>query len=592
MSRDSSTRTGEQAANRDTDRLLLSIGRHAGVALLLLAFTAFALTAAETAFPAVLGQAVDAALRGHSGSSALGVAVALIVAMAVLDAFDELAMGATVARSTAWIRTHLVAHILALGPRATARVEPGDLVGRLVGNATATARAAPTAVRALANLIPSIGAPVGLALIDPWLCVTFLAGVPVLLVVVRTLARDAQGVAQSYLAAQGQIAGRLLDALKGVRTITAAGKLDDEAKRILGPLPELHRHGRGLWRVQMRIAAQNLLLVSLLEVAVLAVAGVELSRGRITPGQLVAASQYVLLGTAMMSVLSSLTNLAQARAAAARIGEVLRVPPPRRGSKRLPAGAGQLEFRSVSVAQAGRTVLRDVSLVIPPRALVALVGASGAGKSLLAALAGRLLDPDEGQVLLDGVPLVELDRAALRAAVGYGFERPSLIGDTVAEAIAFGVCAPTRQRIVEAATEARADDFIRRLPHRYATPLRDTPMSGGEAQRLGLARSFAHAGRLLILDDVAASLDTVTEHQISQVLLSGSLAGRTRLIVAHRMSMAARADFVVWLERGHVRATGAHRELWLEPDYRALFEPPAAGSTNGHAVANDRALTP
>jgi ATP-binding cassette subfamily B protein len=110
------------------------------------------------------------------------------------------------------------------------------------------------------------------------------------------------------------------------------------------------------------------------------------------------------------------------------------------------------------------------------------------------------------------------------------------------------------------------------MPDGYRTHLADAPMSGGESQRLGLARAFAHAGLVIVLDDVAASLDTVTEHRISQVL-TGELAGRTRLVVAHRASTAARADVVVWLDRGRVRAMAAHHELWRDCLYRALFEP-------------------
>jgi ATP-binding cassette subfamily B protein len=111
-------------------------------------------------------------------------------------------------------------------------------------------------------------------------------------------------------------------------------------------------------------------------------------------------------------------------------------------------------------------------------------------------------------------------------------------------------------------------------------------MSGGEAQRVGLARTFAHAGLVVVLDDVAASLDTVTEHHISRVL-TGALADRTRLIVCHRASTAARTDAVVWLDRGRVRAMAPHRELWRDPDYRALFE-----ADEQAAIEPDEQLTP
>jgi ATP-binding cassette subfamily B protein len=240
------------------------------------------------------------------------------------------------------------------------------------------------------------------------------------------------------------------------------------------------------------------------------------------------------------------------------------------GDAVLPAGPGRLQFQGVTVRSGEATVLDRVELDIPGGALVAVVGRSGAGKSVLAALAGRLLDPDEGQICLDGVPLPLLQHDELRAAIGYGFERPVLVGATVGDAIAFGAQVATEQAVRDAARAARADTFVRRLPRGYRTPLDEAPMSGGELQRVALARAFAHPGRLLVLDDVAASLDTVTEHHIRAVL-TGALRDRTRIVVAHRASTAAGADLVVWLDQAGVRATAPHRDLWRCREYRALF---------------------
>ncbi|MEV4185532.1 ATP-binding cassette domain-containing protein, partial [Streptosporangium canum] len=122
-----------------------------------------------------------------------------------------------------------------------------------------------------------------------------------------------------------------------------------------------------------------------------------------------------------------------------------------------------------------------------------------------------------------------------------------------------------------AARAACADTFVRRLPLGYDTPLEEAPMSGGERQRIGLARAFAHGERLLILDDATSSLDTVTERQVSGAL-AGELRGRTRLIVAHRVATAAAADRVIWLDGGRVRAYDSHRVLWDDPGYRAVFQ--------------------
>jgi len=571
--------------SRGATRLLVSIGLHGGPAVWLLTLTAFAIAIGETAFPTVLGRAIDDAVGHHGAGHWVMWAAVLVAVIVAADALDELAISRVIARSTAWARKLLMQHILALGTDANERFPVGELVGRVVGNTVETGGVAVLAIRAVANLIPAIGAPVALALIDPWLCVTFLAAVPVLLLLLRALNREARGAAGEYLAAQGEIAGRLVETLGGVRTIVAAGKLEQETDRVLEPLPDLHRHGLGLWRAQMKTAAQSGLLVSLLEVAVLSVAGIELARGRITAGQLLAAGQYVLVGATMTSVLSTTNALARARAGASRINELLEQQPKAGGTTSLPDGPGRIELREVTVRRGEEAVLRDVDLVVPAGSLVAVVGPSGAGKSLLGAVLGGLVTPDEGQALLDGVPLAQLDPHELRQAIGYGFERPALIGDTVADAIAFGADRPPLVAVVRAAIHARADDFIRRLPNGYDTPLSSAPMSGGEAQRVGLARTFAHAGRVVILDDVAASLDTVTEHHISGVLLAGALADRTRVVIAHRTSTASRADLVVWLEQGSVRAIGSHAMLWRRPDYRTLFgaqEAHASSGSNGN----------
>jgi ATP-binding cassette subfamily B protein len=140
----------------------------------------------------------------------------------------------------------------------------------------------------------------------------------------------------------------------------------------------------------------------------------------------------------------------------------------------------------------------------------------------------------------------------------------------VAETIGLGVDRPPPERVRLAARAAHADEFIGRLPGGYDAPLADTPMSGGEVQRIGLARALAHDARVLVLDDATSSLDTVTERQIG-VALTGELSGRTRLIIARRASTASRADLVAWLDGGRLRALEPHAVLWDDPDYRAVF---------------------
>jgi ATP-binding cassette subfamily B protein len=551
--------------------LIVRTVQRGGAWTYLLVIASLTLAGVETVFPAVLGRTVDAVLGGHDPTPWLLGCGLLVGVLITSGALDNLASGVGTARATAWLRRSVLDHVLAMGTHSACRFQVGDLTSRMVGNAADTGRASAVLIRALAALVPALGGIVALALIDPLLCLTFLVGAPVLLVMVRSNVRSSSELAERYLHAQGRIAARLVDALAGARSIAAARTTARERRRVLAPLPELHSAGMGMWRVQTRLVAQQALLVPLLQVAVLAVAGIELGQGRISPGQMVAAAQYAGLAAGISSAVTSVARFARVRAAASRTAEVLAEPAAAYGAAALPEGHGRVEFRAVTVRERGITVLRDLDLVIPGGALVAVVGRSGSGKSLLAALVGRLMDPDSGQVLLDGVPLPELDQHELRSAVGYGFERPALIGDTLADVIAFGEHIPNQRELVAAARAARADDFIRRMPDGYRTKLADAPMSGGERQRIGLARAFVQTGRVLVLDDVAASLDTVTEHHIRQVL-TGALADRTRLIVAHRASTAAHADLVVWLADGRVRCLGPHHELWKQPSYRAVFD--------------------
>jgi ATP-binding cassette subfamily B protein len=566
-------------ARRDADRLLLQMTRRGGhwAALLALASTAGAV--ADTLLPAAAGHTVDVMLRAAGPDAAasqaarwLAVCIALIGVVVLCDAAGEFATGMSTAGATEWLRHKLAGHLLACGLRLPRRYPAGDLVGRMTGGAADASFAAASAVPAAAAVIPPAGSIIALGLIDPWLALAFAAALPALVVALRAFVRDASDINARYQQAQGAITARLLEALAGARTIAAAGTCDQEAARVLIPLAQVRAHGDASWRIQARIAAQGSLIVPLLQVVVLAVAGVELAAHRISPGELLAASQYAVLGAGVGAAISRLGQLSRARAGARRVAEPFAEPAPVLGTEPLPPGPGGLELRAVTVRTDGEPVLNRVSATIAGGSVVAVVGPSGTGKSVLAALAGRLLDPDEGEVRLDGVSLRRLDRTHLRRAVVYAFDRPALFGRTPAEAIAFGISRPAYPRVLSAAGDASAYEFLRRLPAGLDTPLKDAPMSGGETQRVGLARAFAHSdeARLLILDDAMSSLDTVTEMQVAAALTS-RLGHRTCLIIAHRAATAARADLVAWLDRGKLHPLRPHRELWPDPRYRAVF---------------------
>jgi ATP-binding cassette subfamily B protein len=567
---------------------------------------------AVTLLPAVLGGAVDAmvgagtastgtpaggAHQGGAGWAGLGlagtragapVAVVALAALAAIivgcDALNQLASGTAAAESTSWLRRIVLGHVLLAGPRMAERFPAGDLVSRVIAGAADAGNAPAGAALAAAAVIPTAGSVIMLVLIDPVLAAVLVAGLPVLALILRRFVRDTSDVVASYQRAQGQIAARLVETLAGARTVAAAGTGAREVARILSPLAGLRAHGERTWRIQGRVGAQGALLVPLLQVLVLGVGGMELSSGRITPGELLAASQYAVMGAGAGAVMSHLGRLARARGGAGRLADVLGHTVPAYGSRPLPAGPGRVEFRDVTVRAGGGTVLDRVDLAVPGGTALAIVGRSGAGKSVLAALAARLAEPDGGTVLLDGVPVADLERSEFRRAVQCAFGRPALFGATVGDAICFGDTPPPWGQVLASARAACADSFIRRLPAGYRTPLAQAPLSGGEAQRLGLARAFAHAAgaRVLVLDDATSSLDTVTEMQVSRAL-TAELAGLTRLIVAHRAGTAARADLVAWLDQGCLRACGRHEDLWADPGYRAVFATAGdpAGDGNG-----------
>ena len=558
---------------KQADRLLLTTGRQGGWWIWALALAALLGAGAEILLPTALGRALDALPGGGNITWAVVTCATLIAVMVAGKVIGDIATGQSNARCTAWLRMTLVRHLVAIGPAAIRRFETGDVVTRVTRNASEAGQVGITAVMVSVGLLPPVGSVIALTLIDPWVAVTALVGLLAMAALLRVFVRDNTETIRGYLHSQGLIAARLLDALSGARTIAAAGSIERERERILQPLPGLREHGMGMWRNQVRMTSRAAVIGPLLQLSVIGVAGFAVVAGRLSVGELYAASRYAVMAAGIGSAVGLLNKLSRARAGGRRAAEVLTEPVTRYGDARLPdcsGEGGRLEFRGVRVSAAGDTVIDGLDLVVPAGATVAVVGRSGGGKSLLAALAGRLADPERGQVLLDGVPLPDLPQAELRGAVGFAFERPALVGDTIDDVIRFGPGNPTAVTVRQAAASARADTFIERLPQGYRTELAAAPLSGGEMQRLGLARAFAHSYRVLILDDATSSLDTVTERQVGAVLAGGH-RNQTRLIIAHRAATAARTDLVAWLDRGNLRGLRPHSELWRDPDYRALF---------------------
>jgi len=226
-----------------------------------------------------------------------------------------------------------------------------------------------------------------------------------------------------------------------------------------------------------------------------------------------------------------------------------------------------VSFENVSFAYGGaEAVVRDVTLDVPAGQCVAILGATGAGKSVLMSLVPRFFDPTAGRVLIDGIDARRLDLDDLRRNIGLVFQESFLFSNTVAANIAFGHPEATRAQIEKAARIAAAHDFIQALPQGYDTVLGESgsTLSGGQRQRLAIARAVLLEPAILLLDDPTAAIDSETEHEIFEAL-DRAIAGRTTFIVAHRLSTLRRADLIVVLERGRIVQRGTHEQLMREP---------------------------
>jgi ATP-binding cassette, subfamily B, bacterial len=522
------------------------------------------------ALPDVLGRAVGAALAGRPGHGPL-VTLGLVLAGSVVTEASATWVNAAGRRAIEVpLRERFTAHVLAVGPPVTRRFGVGDLASRMVGGARDAAGIVPSVLAPLSALVMSAGGVIALWTIDWRLVVVFFLWVPPVVLLVRRLLRRSTELFATYQRLQGELADRFVEAIAGARTIRASGTTAREIERVLVPLPELAATGHATWEAQRRANWTMSLVTPLVEIVLLAVAGLSVDAGRMTAGTWIAVAGYVAVALRFLEAIDPLLDLAHVRAGAGRLAEVLAVARPATGHQPSAPGTGTLTLHDVTVHVDGRPMLDRVSLRIDGGATVAVVGASGTGKSTLAAVTGGLLVPDRGEVCLDGVSLAALAPTGLRRRMAYAFERPVLLGATVHDAIAYAAPGATRGQVVAAARAAAADAFVSRLPGGYDTPIADLRLSGGEIQRLGLARAVLPEPAILILDDATSSLDTVTESQVTAAL-TGPGSGRTRILIAHRAATAARADVVVWLADGRVRAVAPHARLCREPAYRALF---------------------
>jgi ATP-binding cassette subfamily B protein/subfamily B ATP-binding cassette protein MsbA len=393
---------------------------------------------------------------------------------------------------------------------------------------------------------------------------------------------------------ESDVSARVQETLVGIRAVQAFGREDFEGARFREHAEASMAANVRLTAIQTGAQALAGTLMAAGMVAVIFLAARRALAGQLTAGDVVLTAAYVTMLYRPLETLTYTAGALQgATAGARRVLAVLDTKPDvveATDAVEFPGRArGHVRFEGVRFAyRDGQPVLRDIDLDVPAGQTVALVGASGAGKTTLASLLLRFYEPEAGRVSLDGRDLKTLTLASLRRNIALVLQEPVLFGATIGENIAYGRPGATFEEIRLAARAAGADDFIMALPHGYASAIgeRGAMLSGGQRQRLSIARAFLKDAPILILDEPTSALDAETEAMLLETLRR-LMRGRTTLIIAHRLSTVRDADRIVVLAEGRIVESGTQADLLARGSvyarlHRLQFQSEPAGSMDRH----------
>jgi ATP-binding cassette subfamily B protein len=558
---------------------------------------ALASSLAALAIPLVTRRIVDGPIaRGDLGS--LPSLVLGVLAFGLLEALLLLWRRRLVARPTtlieATMRADLYAHLQDLPVAFHDRWPSGQLLSRAVQDLSTLRRfLAFSGIFLVVNAVTAVVGVGVLTVLSPLLGAAIAVVAIPLVLLTRYFERRYSLAARSAQDQAGDLATVVEESALGIRVLKSLGRGREMANRFTADARGLR--GTELRKVRLQ-AALWCVLILVPEAAIALILGLGalgVAQGSLTLGTLVAAVTVMMyLYWPIASLGWLLTEAGNAAAATRRYYEVMDVEPaitdPADPVPPAHPVRGEIEFRDVrfrhSVDGQGadehsgeaREVLRGLSLTVRPGETMALVGATGSGKTVLTSLVGRLEDVTGGAVLLDGVDVRRLRLADLRCLVATAFEDPVLISASVRENVALGTPGASSEDVWEALRVAGADGFVAALPWGLDTRIGEQglSLSGGQRQRLALARAVIGRPPVLVLDDPLSALDVHTEAQV-EAALRRLLGGVTALVVAHRPSTVQLADRVALLSDGRIAAVGTHRELLAgNAEYRDLLSNP------------------
>ncbi len=552
------------------------------------------LVASDLAIPRMLQTTIDQGIARRDVGMVLQSALIMVglIAVSALATLGITVFAVRVSQSfAADIRRDLFAHILALSPGNLDRWQTGQLMTRLSSDITQISQFVFMTMRMFLRAPLMIVGSLILMVLTNWqLALIMLFLMPATILVFSVYANKAQPLFMQVQRQLDRLNTVFQENLAGVRVVKAFARAQHENERFDVVNTNLMQQGIRVGRFLALLLPILRYLVHLGIVAVVALGGVLVVRGALSVGQIIAFNSYLLW------IMMALTNLGMmvgfisaSDASAQRVYEVLDEIPKvsdRPAAIALPSGEGQLALERVTFSYDGdeqEAVLQEITLAAKPGETVALLGATGSGKSSLISLLPRFYDVQKGQVLLDGLDVREVTLDSLRAQIGLVPQETILFSGTIRDNIRYGRPGASDEEVIAAAKAAQAHDFIMSFPNGYDTMVgqRGVNLSGGQKQRLAIARALLMNPRLLILDDSTSSVDVETEAKI-QAALDQSSAGRTTFLVAQRISSVLGADKIVILERGRIAAMGSHRELMASsPIYREIYRSQLGNAVGG-----------